>query len=274
MEEKQLYNHLGDWVNDLISEGRISFSLKQAIKAFPKQSEGAIKKSLNRLSAKGNVISIHKGYYLIIPPQYASRGILPPSVYLDAFMQFLKRPYYLGVVNAAAFYGAAHQQPQEFFVFTTFPVLRPTIKKGIKVNYISIEKIPIKLLESRKTESGYIKISSPELTAADLVQFEKRIGGLGRVATILSELAEEMKLEKINKTFLKEIPVTAIQRLGYLLEVVVEQQELADQLYNESKKMGIEFFRTVLKTTMKKRKKSPINKRWNIIINTEIEMDL
>lgn len=274
LEEKNLYNHLGDWVNHLISEGKISFSLKQALEVFPNHSEGAVKKSLNRLSVKGNVVSIHKGYYLIIPPQYASRGVLPPPTYLDAFMNFLKRPYYVGLLNAASFYGAAHQQPQEFFVLTNFPVLRPTVKKGIKVNYISKGKISDKFLESRKTESGYLKISSPELTAADLVQFEKRIGGLSRVATVLSELSEEIKLEKINKTFLKEIPTTAIQRLGYLLEKVVNQKEIADHLYNESKKIGVRFFRISLKTSGKKSKKFLIDERWNVIINIEIDPDL
>ncbi|NGM73129.1 hypothetical protein G5B32_07720 [Sphingobacterium sp. SGL-16] len=55
-------------------------------------------------------------------------------------MKFLERPYYAGLLNAASFHGAAHQQPQEFFVFTNFPTLRPTSKKGIKINYISKSK--------------------------------------------------------------------------------------------------------------------------------------
>lgn len=274
MEERSIFKHLEDWVNDLISEGKISFSLKQAIETFPNLSEKAVKKSLNRLSVKGNVVSIHRGYYLIIPPQYTPRGILPPTMYLDAFMKFLKRPYYVGLLNAAAFYGAAHQQPQEFFVLTNFPVLRPTAKKGIKVNYISKRKILDKFLEDKKAESGYIKVSSPELTAADLVQFEKRIGGLSRVATVLSELTEEMKLEKINKSFLRQIPATTIQRLGYLLENVVGQKEIADHLYNESMKLKLRFLRIPLKTSAKKSKTFPVNERWNVIVNIEIEMDL
>ncbi|TAL61070.1 MAG: hypothetical protein EPN85_05730, partial [Bacteroidetes bacterium] len=192
MKDKHLHISLGDWVNKLISEGEIAFSLKQVKKEFTSQSDIAIRSSLSRLSVKGEIVSIHKGYYLIVPPQYANRGILPPSMFLDGFMKFLKRPYYLGLVNAASFYGAAHQQPQEFFVFTDFPKLRPTHKKGIKVNYLSVQKIPEKLLESRKTESGYLKISSPELTAADVVQYEKRIGGLSRAATILNDLVEEI----------------------------------------------------------------------------------
>ena len=44
-------------------------------------------------------------------------------------MKELDRPYYLALLNAAAYHGASHQQPQEFFVVTGFPVLRPMQKR-------------------------------------------------------------------------------------------------------------------------------------------------
>src|SRR5690606_8775061 len=111
---------------------------------------------------------IHKGYYLIINPQYASRGILPPSLFMDGLMKFLGRPYYVGLLNAASFHGAAHQQPQEYFVFTDFPALRTNKKRGVRINYISKKKIPAEFLEKKKTETGFIHISNPALTAIDL----------------------------------------------------------------------------------------------------------
>ena len=134
-----------------MSQGKFAFSLEALRNTFPNQSDAANKSALKRLSDKGNIISIHKGYYLVIPPQYKAKGILPPSLYLDAFMQELKRPYYLALLNAAAYHGAAHQQPQEFYVVTNFPVLRPTYKKGLKVNYFSKKELPEKLLDTRKT---------------------------------------------------------------------------------------------------------------------------
>jgi predicted transcriptional regulator of viral defense system len=272
LEHENLHIRLKDWTDNLTSKGRWAFSLKQAKESFPTQSDIAIKRSLNRLSVKGEIISVYKGYYLIIPPQYMSRGILPPSLFLDGLMQSLERPYYVGLLNAASFYGAAHQQPQEFFVFTNFPVLRPTNKKGLKINYISKKEITEKWLENRKTESGYLKISSPELTAADLVQFEKRIGGLNRAATVLNELADEMKTENINDAFLQEIPVTTIQRLGYLLEKILEKETLSNHLYDLSKKNGLPFFRIPLKASGKVNGFSS-DERWKVIINTEIEID-
>jgi predicted transcriptional regulator of viral defense system len=187
-------------------------------------------------------------------------------------MKFIEKPYYVGLLNAAAFYGAAHQQPQEFYVFTDFPVLRPTKKKGIKINYISKKVIPQSLLEKRKTETGYLTISSPELTAADLVQFEKRIGGLSRAATVLNELSEVMKPEEIKQGFFKEIPVATIQRLGYLLDKVLDQQTIADFLLEQSQTNNLSFFRIPLKTSSGTKGFSSDDK-WKVIVNTEIEID-
>ncbi len=262
---------ISDWVESLASKGKNSFSLDDVRTAFIDDKEVTLKSKLSRLTKKGKITSVHKGYYLIITPQYASKGILPPPLFIDGLMKFLERPYYVGLLNAAVFYGAAHQQPQEFFVFSDFPTLRPTSKKGIKINYISKKEVPTLFLEKKKTETGFINISNPALTAVDLVQFDKRIGGLDRAATILNELAYAIKSEQITEHLLKEVPVTAIQRLGFLLEVVL-QKDIGKHLYEVSKKAELEFFRIPLRTSAPKVGFSS-DERWKIIVNTKIEID-
>ena len=74
-------------------------------------------------------------------------------------------------------HGAAHQQPQDFFVLSTPPALRDTTKKGIRINFVSRKEIQTSLLQSFKTETGYVQVSSPELTAADLITYQKEFGG-------------------------------------------------------------------------------------------------
>lgn len=260
-----------DWVERLAARGRHSFSLKEAREIFRDDTEAALKLKLTRLAGKRKIISIHKGYYLIIAPQYASRGILPPSLFIDGLMKFLERPYYVGLLNAASFHGAAHQQPQEYFVFTDFPALRPTRKKGVRINYISKKEISTIFLEKRKTETGFINISNPISTAVDLVQFDKRIGGLDRAATVLNELADSINPEQITEEFLQTVPVTAIQRLGFILDVVLKQ-DIGGYLYEVSQKAGLDFFRTPLKTSAIK-KGAPSDERWKVIVNTAIEFD-
>ncbi len=187
-------------------------------------------------------------------------------------MQFMQRPYYVGLLSAAAYQGAAHQQPQEFFVVTTQPALRPTQRKGIKVNYISKSSIQEKLIENMKVESGYLKISSPALTAVDLVQFEKKSGGLNRIATVLNELVEVIKPEMFSSILLNEASTYSIQRLGYLLEHSLNQKELADALYQESKEAGLSFYRVPLKAAAPTKGK-PTDENWKVIVNTEIDID-
>jgi predicted transcriptional regulator of viral defense system len=264
------YNKMHDWIENLTSNGKHAFALDQVQSAFKTHTANAIKSSLVRLSKQNKILSIHKGYYLIITPQYRSKGILPPSLFLDDFMKYLNRPYYLGLLNAAAYHGAAHQQPQEFFVFTTYPALRPTLKKGFKINYIIKNEIDNTQLESKKTEAGYLQISNPKLTITDIIQFEKRIGGLNRAATVLNELVEVIQPKDFNsKDFLKS-PIAVLQRLGYILDGSLNQQKMADVLYKKIKNKI--HFKIPLKLSTSK-KGFEINEKWKIIINTKLEID-
>ncbi|MCD6347909.1 MAG: type IV toxin-antitoxin system AbiEi family antitoxin [Bacteroidales bacterium] len=260
------------WIDKLQSHGKYAFSLDLLEKELPNYTAIGIKRALSRLSVKGLVVSISKGYYLIISPQYTSKGVLPPSMYLDAFMKHLKRPYYLGLLNAAAYHGAAHQQPQEFFVVTSFPVLRTTQRNGLKVNYISKKAVPDSLLDLRKTGSGYLKISNTVLTATDLLRYEKRIGGFNRVATVLNELAESIKPEDFTDILIEHVPVTALQRLGYLLDNVIGNSLLADSLYQSLLSNKEKLLRIPLKASVQATGFSS-DERWKVIVNTKIEID-
>ncbi|MCJ7447971.1 MAG: type IV toxin-antitoxin system AbiEi family antitoxin [Bacteroidales bacterium] len=151
-------------------------------------------------------------------------------------------------------------------------VIRPTKKKGIKVNYISKTIFSEKLLENKKTESGYLKISSPALTAADLIQFEKRIGGITRASTVINELTEVIRKEEFNEIFLKEVPTTTIQRLGYILEYVVNRTDLSLDLFKICRENNLKFYRIPLKVS-DLIKGFPTDKKWQVIKNIEIEID-
>ena len=271
LEATRNNNYLLNWVEKQQAWGKYVFSLIQVRSDFPDLSESAIKRALDRLSNKGRVISVYKGFYLIVPPEYTSRGVLPPLLFIDNLMQFVGKPYYIGLLSAAALHGAAHQQPQEFFVITDIRQTT-TQKKGLKINYITKKNISDSFLEKRKTEFGYVNISNPELTAADLVYYSSRIGGVNRAASVLNELAEVMKPERLTPEFINILTVPTIQRLGYLLDVVLEQKALADKIYTEAQNQQKEFFRQPLKAGEEKSGFST-NERWKIIINTDIEID-
>lgn len=272
MSSAQTHQSLEEWTETLSARGRYGFALGEVRDDFGGRTDTAIKFALRRLVDKGKIVSVHKGYYLILPPQYVGREVLPPSLFLDAFMKFLQRPYYVSLLNAAAYHGASHQQPQEFFVTTNFPVLRPTHKRGLKINYISIKDIPDSLIEQRKTEVGYLAVSGPALTATDLVQYESRIGGLNRAATVLSELAEELTPASFSPVLLAHAHTTSLQRLGYLLEYACFNLPLANALYLAMDEQDLNRLRIPLQASGELKGYSSRN-RWNVIVNTEIEID-
>jgi predicted transcriptional regulator of viral defense system len=142
----------------------------------------------------------------------------------------------------------------------------------MKLNYISKKEIPEELMEIKKTESGYLKISNAVLTATDLIQFEKRMGGINRVATVLNELAEVIKPDDFNELIMTSVPVSAFQRLGYILDKVIENNLLADALYQSLVKVDAKLFRIPLKASASKIG-FPSDERWKVIINTEINLD-
>ena len=272
MAEKTL--RLEDWVEDLQKRGRNAFSLRQARDAFKHISEDALNLSLGRYRSKNKILSILRGYYLIISPKYAAMSVIPPVNFIDGLMKSLERPYYVGLLSAAALQGASHQQPQEFFVFTTMPPMRPIDKNGIKVNFISLAHFPQgDIFEKVKTEVGFIQISPAALTALDLIYFESRIGGLSRAATVLSELKESLKPAHFSVKLLKHAKISTIQRLGYIFEDVLGRSDLADSLVKYCEKAELKFSQIKLDPSCSS-EGSEVNKKWKLILNTTIELDL
>jgi len=267
------YNRLEYWIEECQSKGKLAFSLVELRLSFQSDTETALRRVLDRLSEKKKVVSIFKGYYIIIPPQYSSKGILPPVMFIDGLMKYLERSYYLALLNAAALHGASHQQPQEYFIVTSYPVLRANARKGLRINYISTKQLPDEnLTEKKKTETGYITVSKPLLTAIDLISYQKRIGGLNRASTIISELAETIKTGDVSIEFIKYATVSSLQRLGFILEKVVNKKEIAERIFTLSKRAGIKFYLIPLKASGKKNK-DVLDEKWKLIINTAIEID-
>jgi predicted transcriptional regulator of viral defense system len=273
MKNNILEYKIKDYVSDLQKNGTLTFSLNEIGEKFPQLSTVSIKSALRRLSEKQLVISVWKGFYAIIPVEYAVQGIVPPTLYLNSLMKYLKRPYYFALLDAAKFYAAAHQKPQQFTVITVVPPLHDTVKRNVKINFIATRKqIPQKWLKSIKSKADYIQVSSPELTAADLITFQKEIGGLNRACTVLYELMEVVKFGKLDKTFFDYVPVSTIQRLGYLLENKLEQQRQADILFSKAKTHVCKFQKIPLKYS-KNTADCEFNQKWKIIVNEQIEID-
>lgn len=262
--------YLDSHIESLLASGCYTFTRSELREQF-NSGEDAIRQCLQRLTKNKVVRQIRNGFYVIIPPEYRNAGLLPAEMFIGQFMHHLERPYYVGLLSAAALHGAGHQQPQLFSVITEKPPIRPIELKQIKIRFTVRSHMPRTGIEEKKTPAGYINISSPELTALDLMTYLKQSGGISAVTSVIEELAESMSPEKLEEAAQQAVPTASLQRLGYLLENVLNEKDLADALV--SRLQSGNYFHIPLSPSESK-SSVPINKKWKIYINTNPEPEL
>ena len=266
MIKKSTYNYIDDYLTVIQSKGRFSVTLGE-LKAKFDTSEKAILQNIYRLKRKNQLAQVRKEFYVIIPPQYSNRGMVPPTLFIDDMMEFLKRNYYVGLLSAATLHGAGHQQPMEFQLMTKKPPLRSIKNQKLIINFFTKGKWEKAQIIEKKTEAGYIKVSTPELTAFDLVNHNNKIGGLNRIIPVLNELVEVFKPSDLIKVA-KNQKIPTIQRLGYLLSKM-GNESLANSLHRH---MISKNPKTIPLSLAHKNRTGKVDENWNITINTELDI--
>lgn len=263
---------LSNWIKDRAIHGYPTFSVEDVRQTGMFSSEQVMKNELSRLCSNKTIVNVYRGFYVIFPIHYVLRGSIPPTYYVDQLMEYAQKPYYVCMLSAAELLGAAHQRPQQFSVMTTLPRRRGVYTRNVTVEWFYREKYPKEGVLTRNTETGIIHISNPLLTAADLVQFQQHVGGLSRVATILEELVEQIDLKTQFLPLVPYVKTVVWQRLGYLLENVIEANELADELYDQLSSVANRIVFKPLSTSAAD-DTTVRNSRWKINVNVQIETD-
>lgn len=256
-----------DWIESIQKKGRISFTKEEAIRTV-KFSDTAFKQAIFRYSQKGKIARIANGFYVVVPLEYQSGKGLPPNLYIDNLMKYHKMPYYVALLSAAAYHGAAHQGVHEFEVMTAKP-LRPIVIGGTRVKFFTKKKVKDSVVEKFNVLTGQINVSSPEMTAVDLVQYAKKVSGLNHIATVLAELKYKMRSTEIIKACKRTQDISTIQRLGYLLDVIGEEK-CSSKIYEW---LVMEKINPVKLETGNSVKNAKVNSKWKIIVNAQIEVD-
>ncbi len=260
------------WIKDRAVHGYPTFSIEDVRQTGICSSEQILKNELHRLCSNKTIVNVYRGFYVIFPAHYVLRGSIPTAYYIDQLMEYVRKPYYACMLSAAELLGAAHQRPQQFSVMTILPRGRGVYSRNATVEWFYREKYPKESIITRNSETGIIYLSNPLLTAADLVQFQQHVGGLSRVATVLEELAEQIDLKTQFLPLVPYVKTVAWQRLGYLLENVIEAHELADGLYDRLSSVASRIVFKPLSTSAAD-DKSARDCRWKININVRIEAD-
>ena len=208
---------LSSYVSGLLSAGQVVFTAEEVERALG-IGHGAFLDAAERLQRREAVLNPRQGFYVVVPPQYASWGAPPPAWYIDALMGHEDQTYYVGLLKAAELHGATHQAVMEFQVVTAKRVPRIRAGRSLIVFYFRKDMNAVTAgVEDRKTDTGAMKISSPALTALDLVRYPQASGGIDIVATALSDFGQKIDPEQLAAlSAVMARPV--VQRLGYLLD--------------------------------------------------------
>ncbi len=264
---------LARYVEELASTGQTVFTREDAMEALA-LGHGAFLDAAARLAKRGHIFAPRRGFYVITPTRFLKWGAPPPTWYVDAMMQNAARPYYVALLKAAELHGAAHQAVMEFQIVTDRQ-WKPIRAGRSKIMFYFRKDISILEagIERLKTDTGFMRISSPALTAFDLLRYRQASGGIDHAASVLNELAAKIDPEQLTM-LAPAFERSVVQRLGYALDHLGEEQ-LAAQLHshlNTGKLPWVELDPGEAKYAIEESAPHR-DRRWHIVVRRPIEID-
>lgn len=258
---------LESWIDALQSRGRYSFLRSEAI-CDSGLSSSAVSKALQRAVKRGRLVQPKKYFNVIVPLEYRAAGAPPVPWFIHDLMTAMKRPYYVGLLSAAALHGASHQQPQVFQVLTDRPV-RPMKAGRAQITFYASKYVILSAVTQIKTYTGMMRVSTPETTVIDLVRFVKTAGDIDHVASVISQMTPAINPKRLIAALRVVGDIPNAQRLGYILDIL-RRRPLADMVH-----------RLVMRHAERLQPLRPgqpfkhahENRKWRLLINSSVKVE-
>lgn len=252
----------------LQSKGRQTFTLQEAATHF-NLSRKSILEILGRLRRSNYITTLTDGFYSIVHPSEREHGIRPLHV-INAVMNYCHLTYYVGLLSAADFWGAAHHKPQVLQVIVSEQRMLRRLK-DLRIELHVQKHFPKKGIVEKTNETGVFSISSIELTALDVITYESACGGFYNVCLIIDDLKSKIDIEKMI-ILAKEYPFfSSVQRLGFILEAFSEEEE-AKKL-QELKEWVIKQKPSLISLLPSNPRSGEIHHDWKIVKNVKMEFE-
>ncbi len=205
------------YIDQHLSMGRLVFTASEAQDDLGLGHRSFLD-AAERLQRSRKLLRLRQGFYVIVPPQFASLGAPPPAWFIDALMRWEGEAYYVGLLKAAELHGATHQAVMQFQVVCGKRLREIRAGRHLIAFYFRrTMESPLPGVEDRKTDAGMMKISSAALTALDLLRYPQASGGIDSVATVLAELAPTIQADELASLSVR-VERSVAQRLGFLLD--------------------------------------------------------
>ncbi len=271
---------LASYIDDLLKRGRSHFSKKEAMLALGQPSKTFLS-AAGRLMKRGRLVRPKQGFYLILQPEDQITGAPDPVRWIDPLMKHLGYDYRISLLRAAAFHGASHQAAMVFQVIT--PKQLPTIELGrhkVQFVYQAREAFAAtnqsEWLDQIKSDSGFAKVASVELTLLDSARYYHKAAGLNGAAQIVHDLGDKVDPRKLAKAA-QLYENSSVRRLGYLLDHFGHQRQANALLPIAQKAKSLKLLDPSVKplAVIAAARGNPRvrNTKWNLELNEIIEID-
>lgn len=263
---------LSQYLEKLISEGRHHFTTEE-LQTSLGMNKNTVSATLSRLGKRKRVKILRKGFGIIL--NFGGREP-DPSYFIDEMMAHIGVKYYIGLLSAAQHWGAGHQGVMRYQVVVDRPVYKVSFEK-MKIEFVvRTVNFPEKELKRVGGAGGYFKISSPELTAVDVVHFSRKSGGLNNVATVLEDLSERLGKDALLQVCNNiKTPTVSLQRLGFLFERILKKKEYAKIVEQALiKRRSVPVYLSQAKSKANPKMSAfEYDEHWKLYINTKVEPD-
>lgn len=256
-----------EYVRNSLASGRYTFTRSDAAISLNRQGD-TLNKILLRLKRAGWILPIGSDFFSIVDPQNRRFGHIPPEWFVEPWAQFKGVEYYVGGLSAAELHGAAHQRPQAFHVVVNRS-MRPFHLPSLRVRFLYRRAIVSSMWEQKKVPTGFFRLSTPEMTAYDLLSLRNACPSLDHVATIYVELGEAMCTRRVTALCEKGFETPVLQRLGWMLDHT-GWPKLTDGLVRRLAQRRRDWI--PLYTRLPAR--GARNEKWRVIENTDIQPDI
>lgn len=225
-----------------------------------------------------------KGAWAPVHPGWRRMGTDPPAEYIDDLMAYLGHRHYVAYRSAAAVYGVSHHSFRGLQVAVD-AYCRDRWIGGVPLRFVRsshVGSVPTKL---KRFGAAQVTVSTPEATVLDLMERPDLGGGLGYVANAVGDmlafgLIDAEALAAVSGLYARSV----VQRAGFVLDRMqhdlgwaidkpLDLGPLEDALASRG-------MRTVALTAERAARQpqtigeAPVDKRWQVAADFEIEHDL
>lgn len=204
------------FIEDNLARGVVTFTLAELIRVTG-LSPVAARNQVLRLGTQVRRVTPRQPFFLIVPPEHRVIGAPPPTWWLDAYFNWLRRPYYLALQSAAAEHGSTTQAVQVTQVMTDAPH-RDIVLGRLHVQFFVKRNVALTPTQMLTNAQALLLVSTPEATALDLIAYASRLGGIERVMETIKPMLPKFNRANLVKALNAGTETAAAQRLGFILE--------------------------------------------------------